>query len=88
MVTVMVVLISVSIQLSQHFIHSFTGALKSNLSTAKSTVSISLSYHLSEKPPNPSFIPHTKPGLQFNSPSVASLKYYPRNEIRAPEYRV
>lgn len=33
-------------------------------------------------------MPHTKPGLQFNSPSVASLKYYPRNEIRDPEYRV
>lgn len=33
-------------------------------------------------------MPHTKPDLQFNFPSVASLKYYPRNEIRAPEYRV
>lgn len=33
-------------------------------------------------------MPHTGPGLQFNFPSVASLKYYPRNEIRAPEYRV
>lgn len=32
-------------------------------------------------------MPHTRPGLQFNFPSVASLKYYPRNEIRAPEYR-
>ena len=33
-------------------------------------------------------MPRTKPGLQFNSPSVTSLKYYPRNEIRDPEYRV
>lgn len=38
--------------------------------------------------PNPPFTLYTFLGLQFNFPSVPSLKYDPRNEIRAPEYRV
>lgn len=46
------------------------------------------SHHTLRNIPNPSFILYTKLGLQFNFPSVPSLKYDPRNEIRAPEYRV
>lgn len=38
--------------------------------------------------PHPPFMLYTNLGLQFNFPSVPSLKYDPRNEIRAPEYRV
>lgn len=49
--TVGVVALPVSTQLSQRFMHSFTETLKSSLSTAKSTVSIFFSYHHSEKPP-------------------------------------
>lgn len=46
------------------------------------------SYHTLRNIPNPSLILHPKLVRQFNFPSVPSLKYDPRNEIRAPEYRV
>lgn len=45
-------------------------------------------HHTLRNIPNPSFILYPKLGLQFNFPSVPSLKYDPRNEIRAPEYRL
>lgn len=58
-------------------------------STFKSTVSLFFPPHCTLRNiPNPSFIVYTKLGLQFNFPSVPSLKYDPRNEIRAAEYRV
>lgn len=57
------------------------------MSTVTSTVSIFSSRSL-RNIPNPPFMLYTNPGLQFNFPSVPSLKYDPRNEIRAPEYRV
>lgn len=56
-------------------------------STFKSTLS-AFFHRTLRKIPHPSFILYTKIGLQFNFPSVPSLKYDPRNEIRAPEYRV
>lgn len=59
--------------------------------TFKSTFNLQylfFSHHILRHIPNPSFLLYTKLGLQFNFPSVPSLKYDPRNEIRAPEYRV
>lgn len=63
------------------------GTLKSCLTESKSTVSIFFPHSLCKATKNLSFLPRTKPGFQFNSPSVTSLKYYLRNEIRDPEYR-
>lgn len=58
------------------------------MSTVTFTVSIFFSSHSLRNIPNPPFMLYTNLGLQFNFPSVPSLKYDPRNEIRAPEYRV
>lgn len=69
--------------------HSFT--LKSGLKALSLNLQDPFPVRIisfTEIPLNSSFMPLTGPGLQFNFPSVASLKYYPRNEIRAPEYRV
>lgn len=75
------------------FMNPFTNTLKHSLRTTKPVQQYlfpSLISSLFLRPPHPlhpSLMPRTKLGLQFNSPSAARLKYYPRNEIRDPEYR-